>query len=206
VSPFVDRMSLDFARAAIAGEQLGQDDAPDILSVSLSGHDYVNHAYSAESRQSHDHLLQLDRKLNVPRLVAFNSASALVTVASAMRDLLSAGPSMAAACTRQELASGSRADAPLFTVMERGWHPEISGDVQYALKPGWMSGTATATHGSPNRDDSHVPVLFYGPAWVTPGRVDTPVEVVDIASTLSMLLGIAVPASSEGKPLPLPAR
>ena len=60
-SPFVDEMSLAFARAAIAGEQLGQDDAPDILSVSLSGHDYINHAWSAESRMSHDHLLKLDR-------------------------------------------------------------------------------------------------------------------------------------------------
>jgi len=62
-SPFVDAMTLDFARAAIAGEQLGRDDVPDILSISLSGHDYVNHAFSAESRLSHDHLLQLDRQL-----------------------------------------------------------------------------------------------------------------------------------------------
>jgi predicted AlkP superfamily pyrophosphatase or phosphodiesterase len=60
-SPFVDEMSLAFARAAIEGEKLGQDDAPDILSVSLSGHDYVNHAWSAESRLSHDHMLKLDQ-------------------------------------------------------------------------------------------------------------------------------------------------
>ena len=60
-SPFVDEMSLAFARAAISGEGLGQDDAPDILAVSLSSHDYINHAWSAESRLSHDHLLQLDR-------------------------------------------------------------------------------------------------------------------------------------------------
>lgn len=62
-SPFADRLSLEFAKAAIAGEGLGQDAVPDILSVSLSGHDYVNHAYSAESRFSHDHFLQLDRML-----------------------------------------------------------------------------------------------------------------------------------------------
>lgn len=61
-SPFVDEMSLEFARAAIKNESLGQDDAPDILTVSLSGHDYVNHAFGAESRLSHDHLLQLDRQ------------------------------------------------------------------------------------------------------------------------------------------------
>lgn len=62
-SPFADALALDFARAAIAGEQLGQDASPDILAISLSGHDYVNHAFSAESRLSHDHLLQLDRLL-----------------------------------------------------------------------------------------------------------------------------------------------
>jgi predicted AlkP superfamily pyrophosphatase or phosphodiesterase len=62
-SPFVDEMSLEFARAAVRGEELGQDDSPDILTISLSGHDYVNHAFSAESRLSQDHLLQLDRLL-----------------------------------------------------------------------------------------------------------------------------------------------
>ncbi len=62
-SPYGDALTLDFARAAIAGEALGQDDVPDILSISLSGHDYINHAYGPESRLSHDHVLHLDRLL-----------------------------------------------------------------------------------------------------------------------------------------------
>jgi predicted AlkP superfamily pyrophosphatase or phosphodiesterase len=62
-SPFIDALVLDFARSAIAGEQLGRHEAPDILALSQSGHDYVNHAFSAESRLSHDHFLQLDRLL-----------------------------------------------------------------------------------------------------------------------------------------------
>jgi hypothetical protein len=61
-SPFADMLTLDFARAAIAGERLGQvDGRTDILTISLSSHDYINHAFGAESRLSHDHLLQLDR-------------------------------------------------------------------------------------------------------------------------------------------------
>ena len=60
-SPFGDELTLAFARAAIEGEALGADDAPDILAVSLSSHDYVNHAFGPESRLSHDHLLHLDR-------------------------------------------------------------------------------------------------------------------------------------------------
>ncbi len=62
-SPFGDQLTLDFARAAIAGEQLGADRVPDILSISLSSHDYISHAFGPESRLVHDHLLQLDRLL-----------------------------------------------------------------------------------------------------------------------------------------------
>lgn len=62
-SPFGNEITLDFARAAIQGEALGADSAPDILSISLSSHDYVNHAWGPESRLSHDHLLWLDRAL-----------------------------------------------------------------------------------------------------------------------------------------------
>lgn len=59
-SPYADALSLDFARAAISGEQLGTDDKTDILTISLSGHDYVNHSFGPESRMSQEHLLQLD--------------------------------------------------------------------------------------------------------------------------------------------------
>jgi len=64
--PFVDEMTLDFARAAVDGENLGHNPAgaPDLLGVSLSSHDYVNHAFGPESRMSHDHLQRLDRLLS----------------------------------------------------------------------------------------------------------------------------------------------
>ena len=62
-SPFGDELTLAFARAAIEAERLGQRGHTDILSVSLSSHDYVNHAMGPESRLSQDHLLHLDRHL-----------------------------------------------------------------------------------------------------------------------------------------------
>lgn len=64
-TPFGDEATLDFARAAVEGENLGRNPAnvPDILAVSLSTHDYVNHGSGPESRLSHDHLLHLDRAL-----------------------------------------------------------------------------------------------------------------------------------------------
>jgi len=46
---------------------------------------------------------------------------------------------------------------------------------------------------------------LYGPRWLGTGRVEQTVEVADIAPTLARFLGVAAPAASEGKPLPLPA-
>lgn len=276
-SPFVDAMSLEFARAAIAGEGLGQDEVPDILAISLSGHDYVNHLYSPESRLSHDHLLQLDRlllaffadldatvgrdnyiamltadhgfmpapeysktqgrdagRVNGGQVLArvneglqkrfgpgnwasFSGSSLLISkqllaqtradanaVAEEARRLLLAEPGFAAAYTRRELESGSQAGAPYFEPMRKSWHPQVSGDVQYILKPYWMFGTTTSTHGSPYEYDTHVPILAWGPRWVKPGRVEARVGVADIAPTVARWLGVAVPAAAEGQPLPLP--
>jgi predicted AlkP superfamily pyrophosphatase or phosphodiesterase len=64
-TPFGDEATLEFARAAMEGEQLGRNPAsvPDLLGVSLSTHDYINHGFGPESRQSQDHLLRLDRAL-----------------------------------------------------------------------------------------------------------------------------------------------
>jgi hypothetical protein len=70
-SPAVDELTLDFAEAAVENEALGSNPtgATDLLGVSLSGHDYVNHAYGPESRMSHDHLQQIDRR--IARFFAF---------------------------------------------------------------------------------------------------------------------------------------
>ena len=64
-SPYLDELTLDFAKAAVDNEQLGRNPAgvPDLLGVSLSAHDYVNHKYGPESTMSHDHLQRLDRML-----------------------------------------------------------------------------------------------------------------------------------------------
>lgn len=62
-SPFGDELTLAFARAAVKSEKLGQRGVQDLLSVSLSSHDYINHAFGPESRLSQDHTLHLDRHL-----------------------------------------------------------------------------------------------------------------------------------------------
>ena len=53
-------------------------------------------------------------------------------------------------------------------------------------------------------NDTQVPILVYGPKWVKAGRVDSAVEVVDIAPTLARWLHVPAPSAAEGKLLPLP--
>lgn len=62
-SPWGDLLVLDFARAAIAGEQLGQRDVVDMLALGLSCTDYVGHAFGPDSHEMHDHLLRIDLAL-----------------------------------------------------------------------------------------------------------------------------------------------
>jgi predicted AlkP superfamily pyrophosphatase or phosphodiesterase len=64
-TPYGDLATLEFARAAIEGENLGRNapGVPDLLGISLSTHDYVNHGFGPESRESQDHMLHLDRAL-----------------------------------------------------------------------------------------------------------------------------------------------
>ncbi len=63
--PFGDEMTADFSKALIDNENLGRNPAgvTDILGVSFSSHDYINHSFGPESMQSQDHLIRLDRTL-----------------------------------------------------------------------------------------------------------------------------------------------
>src|SRR5207244_12433191 len=53
----------DVDKAAIECENLGSHPAgvPDILAISWTSHDYVNHLFGPESRQSQDQTIRLDR-------------------------------------------------------------------------------------------------------------------------------------------------
>lgn len=62
-SPAGDELTLDFAKAIIEGEQLGQDNVTDFLAVSFSSTDYIGHLFGPSSLEAEDNLLRLDRTL-----------------------------------------------------------------------------------------------------------------------------------------------
>ena len=63
VSPVGDQLTLDFSKALINNEQLGQDLIPDYLSISFSSVDAVNHFFGPSSLENEDIVLQLDHTL-----------------------------------------------------------------------------------------------------------------------------------------------
>jgi predicted AlkP superfamily pyrophosphatase or phosphodiesterase len=97
----------------------------------------------------------------------------------------------------------SRADADgesVVSMFRRSYHPERSPDVMLNMKPHYLLGGDIAQHGSAHRYDTHVPLIFNGPGFVSgwhSGRVRT----VDIAPTLGALLGIEVPDDLDGQAL-----
>ncbi|MEO2062593.1 MAG: alkaline phosphatase PafA [Christiangramia sp.] len=68
-TPYGDDITLDFAEAAILGEQLGQDADTDILALSFSSTDKVGHNFGVNSKELEDTYLRLDK--NISDLLTF---------------------------------------------------------------------------------------------------------------------------------------
>lgn len=64
LSPAGDEITVDFAKALIDAEGLGQDAVPDYLAVSLSSTDYVGHVFGPSSLEAEDNMLRLDQTLS----------------------------------------------------------------------------------------------------------------------------------------------
>jgi len=63
LSPAGDDLTLDFAKALIENENIGEDNITDYLSISFSSTDYVGHVFGPSSLESEDNLLRLDKTL-----------------------------------------------------------------------------------------------------------------------------------------------
>lgn len=62
-TPFGNSLTLDFAKAAIEGEQLGADDETDLLTVSCSSTDYIGHQVGTHAIETEDTYLRLDKAI-----------------------------------------------------------------------------------------------------------------------------------------------
>ncbi|HKW46019.1 MAG TPA: alkaline phosphatase family protein [Gemmatimonadaceae bacterium] len=87
----------------------------------------------------------------------------------------------------------AEADTVRDAVARRWLHmlsPELPVELVISLEPfAYWAGTTIATHGTPNDEDAHVPLLFWGSA-IRPGHYDEFARVVDIAPTLARVVGV----------------
>lgn len=117
-------------------------------------------------------------------------------------DYLRMQPGVYDAFSREDLMV-MPAEFPFAPETRRGIYPRRSGDILFQLEPAWhaddkMFGKGGTTHGSPYPYDTHVPLIWYG--WkVRPGETFAPVNITDIAPTLSAMLRIAKPNGAQGK-------
>lgn len=106
-----------------------------------------------------------------------------------IKDHILKDPAIGTAATRTELLA-ARMEEPTLQMIQRGFHPKRSGDIVYTLSEGMSLYAKTgSSHGSPHKEDTHVPLLFYG-AGIQPGVTDRETNPTNIAPTLAKLLGI----------------
>jgi len=93
--------------------------------------------------------------------------------------------------------------SPQYEAIRRNHHIQRSGDIYIYQQPYWFlfdRGPVGAMHGSPWAYDTHVKIIFAGPG-IKPARIHRRVHPVDVAPTLSALLGLSPPAAAEGRVL-----
>ncbi|MEJ2385318.1 MAG: alkaline phosphatase family protein [Xanthomonadales bacterium] len=121
---------------------------------------------------------------------------------SAIVEELMKFPGVALAVSSSSLRRGNLPDTNLMRAVIRSFHPKRSGDIYIIFEPNWFINdfdglTVAATHGSPWRYDTYVPIVFAG-AGLTPQTVDRRVHTVDVATTLSAILNIKPPSGAAG--------
>jgi hypothetical protein len=81
-----------------------------------------------------------------------------------------------------------------------GFFPSRGADVYVLLEPYWIFGASGTTHGTAFNYDTHVPVIFMGPA-IRAGIYDDQIIPNNIAHTIADLLEIETPSASVGRVL-----
>jgi predicted AlkP superfamily pyrophosphatase or phosphodiesterase len=123
------------------------------------------------------------------------------TVAAAIAEGLARMPGIAGAVPSHTL--GKQVGTPQTRAIRHNHHERRSGDVYVFQQPYWFlydRGPIGVMHGSPWAYDTHVNIIFAGPG-IGAAKVHRLVHPVDVAPTLSALLGLSPPAAAEGEVL-----
>jgi len=109
---------------------------------------------------------------------------------------------VALAVSSTALMEGRVPDTDMTRVILNNFHRTRSGDVFVVFEPNWFINDfdgleVAATHGSPWRYDTFVPIIFAGNG-LKPVKVYRRVDTVGVASTLAALIGTKPPSAATG--------
>jgi hypothetical protein len=126
-------------------------------------------------------------------------------VEKAVVEELSKLDGVALAVSSTALREGNLPNTPLIQSVLRNFNPRRSGDIFVVFEPHCFindfDGLIVAcTHGAPWSYDTFVPVVFAG-GNLTGQRVYRPIQTVDVAPTLSAIVGAKPPSGSRSGPL-----
>jgi predicted AlkP superfamily pyrophosphatase or phosphodiesterase len=112
---------------------------------------------------------------------------------------------VALAISSTAMAHGEFPDTPLMRSVLNNYNPRRSGDIYVVFRPHWFINdfdglTVAATHGSPWRYDTFVPVFFAG-AGIKTQKVYREIHTIDVAPTLAAVAGTKPPSGTRGKVL-----
>ena len=112
---------------------------------------------------------------------------------------------VALAVSSTALREGNLPNTPLIQSVLHNFNPRRSGDIFVVFEPHCFINdfdglTVACTHGAPWSYDTFVPVVFAG-GNLTGQRVYRPIETVDVAPTLSAIVGAKPPSGSRSGPL-----
>jgi len=123
-------------------------------------------------------------------------------VEEAVAEELTRFDGVALAVSSTALRKGMVPDTRIIDSILRNYNPKRSGDVFVVFEPNRFINdfeglTVATTHGSPWNYDTYVPIMFAGNG-IPAQQVGRPVKTVDVAPTLSILLGAKPPSGSVG--------
>ncbi len=128
--------------------------------------------------------------------------------AKVLTEVLREFPFMGPAFTHGDLLAGEQEDS-LAILFQRNFTPGRAGGLlsMYGVEMWWGENVLDwnyasfgTTHGSPFHYDRWVPLILMGPG-IEGGRVEDPVQPLDLAPTLARIAGIPYPDDLDGVPL-----